>query len=63
MLERYRRVLPFILAGLLILNLVQAIVNGSRADWIVVAVMALVLALTLWWRRRAAHAPKDPPQR
>ena len=63
MLEQYRRVLPFILAGLLVFNLVEDIINGGRANWITVAVMALVLALTLWWRRRAAQGPKDPPQR
>ena len=61
MLEQYRRVFPFILAGLLLFNLADAIVNGGRDRWIIVAVMALVLALTLWWRRRAAHGPKDPP--
>ena len=51
MLEQYRRVVPFILAGLLLFNLADAIANGGRANWIVVAVMALVLALTLWLRR------------
>ena len=63
MLEQYRRAVPFILAGLLLFNLVDAIINGGRANWIVVAVMALVLALTLWLRRRGAHGPKDPPRR
>ncbi len=63
MLEQYRRVVPFILAGLLLVNLVQGIANGGPDNWIMVAVLALVLALTLWWRRRAERGPKDPPQR
>ena len=52
MLAAWRRALPFVLAGLLLFNLADAIVNGGRANWIMVAVMALVLVLTIWWRRR-----------
>ncbi len=63
MLEHYRRAVPFILAGLLLFNLAEAIINGGRENWIMVAVMALVLALTLWWRRRTEQEPKDPPPR
>ncbi len=53
MLAAWQRALPFVLAGLLLFNLADAIVNGGRANWIRVAVIALVLALTIWWRRRA----------
>jgi len=52
MLAAWRRALPFVLTGLLLFNLGDAIVNGGRANWIRVAVMALVLASTIWWQRR-----------
>ena len=42
------RVLSFVLAGVLLLNLVDAMRHGGRTTWLVVAVMALVLALHLW---------------
>ncbi len=59
----WQRTLPFVLTGLLLFNLADAIVNGGQGRWIRVAVMALVLALTFWWRRRVGEEPKDPHQR
>ena len=63
MLAAWRRALPFVLTGLLLFNIVDAIVNGGQGRWIMVAVMALVLALTVWWRRCVGEEPKDPHQR
>ncbi len=63
MLAAWQRALPFVLAGLLLFNLADAIINGGRGNWIRVAVIALFLALTVWWRRRAGEEPKDPHQR
>ena len=48
----WRRALPFILTGLLLFNLADAIINGGQRNWILVAVVALVLALTVWSQRR-----------
>ena len=59
----WRRALPFILTGLVLFNLADAIVNGGQGNWIRVAVMALVLALSIWWRRRVGEEPRDPHQR
>lgn len=61
MYQQYRRLVPFILVGLLAYNLVQAVLDGTQARWITVGVIALVLALTLWIRARAADT-NDPPQ-
>ncbi len=61
--EAWRRALPFVLTGLLLFTIVDATVNGGQGRWIRVAVIALVLALTLWWRRRVGEEPKDPHQR
>ena len=63
MLAAYRRVAPFLLTGVLLLNVAIAIVTGQRATWLMVAVLALVLALNVWWWRRAGQEPKDPHQR
>lgn len=52
MLAAWRRAFPFVLTGLLLFNLADAITNGGQGRWIRVAVMALVLAFTIWWRRR-----------
>ena len=51
-METWRRIAPFVLAGLLVLNLVQAIRDGGREDWIVAALIALGLAFVLWQRGR-----------
>ncbi len=51
-LSAWRRVLPFILTGVLLFNLADAIINGGQGNWIRVAIMALVLAFTIWWQRR-----------
>ncbi len=51
-LAGWRRILPLILAGVLLFNIADAIVNGGQGRWIRVAVMALVLAFTIWWQRR-----------
>jgi hypothetical protein len=54
MLRQFVRLLPFILAGLLLLNLVTAIAAGGRANWLAVAFVALLLALMLFRRTRVA---------
>ena len=53
------RSMPFILAGILLFNIVDAAMNGSRFNWLIVAVLALTLALMLWQRARAQD--KDHP--
>ena len=63
MLAAWRRVAPFVLGGLLLLNLAEAITGGRREDWIMVAVLALGLALMVWLRRRRGDEPRDPHQR
>ncbi len=60
MLATWRRTVPFILAGILLFDIAIAIMNGGRANWIRVAVVALVFALGIWWRRRLEQDPKDP---
>ena len=52
MLPAWRRVVPFLLAGILLFNLGDAIINGGRGNWITVAILALLLALLVWQRRR-----------
>ena len=63
MLGAWQRVAPAVLAGFLLFNLINAIINGGRGNWISVAVLALGLALILWQRRRRGEEPKDPRQR
>ena len=63
MLEAWRRMAPFILAGLLLFNILGAIISGGRGNWISVAVLALGLALILWQRRRKKDEPREPRQR
>ena len=46
------RWVPLALTGLLLLNLMSAIVDGGRWTWLVVALLALALALNLWRRSR-----------
>ena len=41
------RWVPLALTGLLLLNLMSAIVDGGRWTWLVVALLALALALNL----------------
>ena len=60
MLQWYRRALPFILGVLLVLNLVQAVTNNTRNNWIGVGAMAVALAFILWYRARTDHT-KGPP--
>ncbi|MDQ3448941.1 MAG: hypothetical protein M3432_07170 [Chloroflexota bacterium] len=60
MLQQYRRLLPFLLAGLLLFNLAKAIADSTRGNWISVGVMALALAIILWRRARTA-GQDDPP--
>ena len=52
MLTTWQRVVPFVLTVLLIFNLIEAITVGGRGNWITAAIIALVLAFTLWRRRR-----------
>ncbi len=56
-MQTWRRIAPIVLAGLLLLNLVQVITTGARGGWIVVALLALALASAIWQRRR-----RDPPR-
>jgi hydrogenase-4 membrane subunit HyfE len=55
MFGQIARVLPFLMAGLLLLNLVTAIADGGRANWLAVAFVALLLALMLFRRTRATR--------
>lgn len=61
MREQYRRLQPFILSGLLVYNLVDALVDPTRGNWLSVAIVALVLALVLW-RRGQTNDTADPPE-
>lgn len=54
MLGQIARILPFIMLSLLLLNLLTAIADGSRANWLSVAVIAVLLAVMLWRRGRVA---------
>ena len=45
--QAWRRVAPFILAGLLLTNLAIAIADGGRENWLMVALVAAILALLL----------------
>ena len=60
MVGQFARVLPFIMAGLLLVNLVTAIADGTRANWLSVAFVAGLLALLLWRRARAAGTEPHP---
>ena len=55
-----RRVLLFILAGVLLFNLIDAIRHGGRANWLTVAVIALVLAFHLWVDARTKDKNRPP---
>jgi hypothetical protein len=59
-LRQIASLLPFILAGLLLLNLMTAIADGGRASWLTVAVIALLLALLLVRRTRTAGDERQP---
>ncbi|MGD9510983.1 MAG: hypothetical protein AB7X49_20800 [Geminicoccaceae bacterium] len=59
MLAAWQRMVPFLLAVLLVFNLLEAITGGGRENWITVAIIALLLAIVLWRRRRAD--PNRPP--
>ena len=43
----WRRVAPFILAGLLLLTVAIAIAEGGRHNWLMVALTAAIFALFL----------------
>ena len=49
----WQRIAPFILTGILLFNLAAAIVEGGQARWLMVALLALLLAFAIWRRRRA----------
>jgi hypothetical protein len=53
MLYQITRFLPFFLAGFLVLNLLTATLDGGRANWLLVAVLASLLAVTVFQRTRA----------
>ena len=46
-----RRGMLFVLAGLFVFNLIEAITVGGRGNWITVVILALLFALTDWRRR------------
>lgn len=50
----WRRFVPFLLAGMLVLHLAAAIIDGSRARWLMVALVAIVLALAIVRRHSSA---------
>jgi hypothetical protein len=60
MFGRIARLFPFIMAGLLLLNLLTAIAEGSRGNWLAVAFIAILLAVMLWWRGRTAGTARPP---
>ena len=61
MFQHYRLLVPFLLAGLLVFNLILAIMDQTQGTWLSVGVVALLLAFTLW---RDANTPcaADPPR-
>jgi hypothetical protein len=61
MFATWQRMVPFILAVLLVFNLIEAITGGGRENWITAAIIALLLAVTLW-RRRRADSNRPPNQ-
>jgi hypothetical protein len=60
MFDRIAYALPFIMAGLLLLSLVTAIANGTQANWLTVAFVAVLLAVMLWRRGRVAGTERHP---
>jgi hypothetical protein len=55
MLTAWQRLVPFLLAGLLVFNLIEALTIGDRGDWITAALIALLLAYTVWRRGRRSE--------
>ena len=53
MLVAWRHLVPLLLAGFLLLTLTEAIVNGGQGQWLMVAILALLLAANLRRRPRA----------
>jgi hypothetical protein len=51
MTRTWRRFAPLILTSLLIVTLITAFIAGGQGRWLVVAILALALALTLWPQR------------
>ena len=47
----WRWVAPVLAAGLLVINLQTALNGGGLWSWLVVVLLALALAITLWPRR------------
>ncbi len=62
MLQQYYRLMPFVLAGLLVFNVVEAVMDSTQGNWLRVGVMALLLAFTLWRRTRAEDTKGPPPE-
>ena len=60
MLRQYRRLVPAILTGALVLNLIGAVTNNTRNNWLGVGTMAVALAFILWYRARTDRT-KGPP--
>jgi hypothetical protein len=57
MFDRIAYTLPFIMAGLFLLSLLTVLANGSQANWLTVAFVAVLLALMLWRSDRQGSAP------
>lgn len=60
MLRQFPCLVPVILAGVLVLQLIGAVTNNARGNWISVAIVALLLAVTLHRRPRTPDT-KDRP--
>ena len=58
MVATWRRIVPFILAAILLVNLVTAITDGGQGNWLRVAFAAAGLALIIWLRRRADRSDR-----
>ena len=46
----WRRIMPAFLTGVLLASLIDAITHGGRVSWLIVALLASVLALSRWRR-------------
>ena len=51
----FDRGVPIVVATVLVLNLLAAIRDGSRGDWLTIAGLAALLALLLFLRARRIH--------
>jgi uncharacterized membrane protein SirB2 len=52
---------PFVMAGLLLFSIATAVMAGGRANWLTVALVALLLALMLFRRALADRSDRRQP--